>query len=654
MKLLITVEGGALVNPILLVTHTIVELLSSSMTGKASPRRCPNRRLMNKYRYSDYYNMTPIFDELYQKSSENKKFKKLMDVIQSDNNIKLAFRMIKSNTGSKTAGTDGLTIQNIKENNIDEYVQQVRNKLNNFSPDEVRRVHIPKENSKEKRPLGIPTMIDRLIQQSIKQVLEPICEAKFHPHSYGFRPNRSTNHALVRMSSLVNVGHFYHVVDIDIKGFFDNVSHNKLIKQMYSLGIHDRKLLSVIKSMLKAPIAGEGIPTKGTPQGGILSPLLSNIVLNELDWWISSQWETFKTKSNYSNDSNRYRAINKTKLKKIFIIRYADDFKIMCKTHKQAQNIYHAVKDWLKQRLGLDISPDKSKVINLKRNPSDFLGFEIRAVKKSGKYVAYSHVKSKAKVRIRKQLTEQVKKIQKKPSPENIKRLNAIILGLHVYYKSATHVWKDFGEIAYPVYRMMFNRLKKLSKYEKVKKKNNIFEKFYGKCDAKTWTISGISIFPIHYVHSQNIMCFSQDTCDYTNKGRQKSTKALKNQTDIKVIELAKNYVKERSIQYNDNRIARASMCSFKCELTGMELEVKDVHAHHKIPIKLGGTDEYDNLIIVHKDIHRLIHATSETVINKHINLIHNKQKLKKLNTLRAYCKLEAISMASEDNNKIA
>lgn len=654
MKLLITVEGGALVNPILLVTHTIVELLSSSMTGKASPRRCPNRRLMNKYRYSDYYNMTPIFDELYQKSSENKKFKKLMDVIQSDNNIKLAFRMIKSNTGSKTAGTDGLTIQNIKENNINEYVQQVRNKLSNFSPDEVRRVHIPKENSKEKRPLGIPTMIDRLIQQSIKQVLEPICEAKFHPHSYGFRPNRNTNHALVRMSSLVNVGHFYHVVDIDIKGFFDNVSHNKLIKQMYSLGIHDRKLLSVIKSMLKAPIAGEGIPTRGTPQGGILSPLLSNIVLNELDWWISSQWETFKTKSNYSNDSNRYRAINKTKLKKIFIIRYADDFKIMCKTHKQAQNIYHAVKDWLKQRLGLDISPDKSKVINLKRNPSDFLGFEIRAVKKSGKYVAYSHVKSKAKVRIRKQLTEQVKKIQKKPSPENIKRLNAIILGLHVYYKSATHVWKDFGEIAYPVYRRMFNRLKKLSKYEKVKKKNTIFEKFYGKCDAKTWTISGISIFPIHYVHSQNIMCFSQDTCDYTNKGRQKSTKALKNQTDIKVIELAKNYVKERSIEYNDNRIARASMCSFKCELTGMELEVKDVHAHHKIPIKLGGTDEYDNLIIVHKDIHRLIHATSETVINKHINLIHNKQKFKKLNTLRAYCKLEAISMASEDNNKIA
>ncbi|WP_237471558.1 group II intron reverse transcriptase/maturase [Bacillus cereus] len=624
------------------------------MTGKASPWRCPNRRLMNKYRYSDYYSMTPIFDGLYQNSSENKQFNKLMDIIQSDNNIKLAFRMIKSNTGSKTAGTDGLTIQNIKEENIEEYIKQVRTKLNNFSPDEVRRVHIPKENSKEKRPLGIPTMIDRLVQQSIKQVLEPICEAKFHPHSYGFRPNRSTNHALARMSYLINQGHFYHVVDIDIKGFFDNVNHNKLIKQMYSLGIRDRKLLSIIKAMLKAPIEGEGIPTKGTPQGGILSPLLSNIVLNELDWWISSQWETFKTKSNYSNDSNRYRAINKTKLKKIFVVRYADDFKIMCKTHKQAQNIYHAVKDWLKQRLGLDISPNKSKVINLKRNPSEFLGFEFRAVKKSEKYVAYSHVKPKAKMKIRKQLTEQVKKIQKKPSPENVNRLNAIILGLHNYYKSATHVWKDFGEIAYPVYRMMFNRLKKLSKYEKVKKKNEVYEKFYGECDAKTWTINGITIFPIHYVHSQNIMNFSQDTCDYTVKGRLKSSKALKSQTDYKIMKLAKNYIKERSIQYNDNRIARASMCGFKCEITGIELEVKDLHAHHKTPVKYGGNDEYDNLIIVHKDIHRLIHATSETVIEKYINLIQDKQKLKKLNTLRTYCKLEAISVASEDNNKIA
>ncbi|EOO25571.1 hypothetical protein IIU_06116 [Bacillus cereus VD133] len=148
--------------------------------------------------------MTTIFDELYEKSSSNLLFTKLMRIIQSDDNIKLAFRMVKANTGSQTAGVDGLTIEDLKELNIEEYVQMVKSKLNHYTPDEVRRVHIPKEYSKEKRPLGIPTMIDRIAQQAIRQVLEPNCEAKFHPHSYGFRPNRSTNHAIARMNYLIN------------------------------------------------------------------------------------------------------------------------------------------------------------------------------------------------------------------------------------------------------------------------------------------------------------------------------------------------------------------------------------------------------------------------------------------------------------------
>ena len=589
--------------------------------------------------------MTEITDELFRKSCDNEPFNKLMGIIKSDKNIKLAFRMIKANTGSTTAGVDGLTIKDIKETMIEEYIGLVKDKLNNFIADEVRRVHIPKEYSKEKRPLGIPTMVDRLVQQSIKQILEPICEAKFHPHSYGFRPNRSTNHALARMNYLINQSNFYYAVDIDIKGFFNNVNHNKLIKQMYTLGIRDRKLLSIIKAMLKASIVNEGIPKKGTPQGGILSPLLSNIVLNELDWWISSQWETFETSNKYANDSNRYRALNKTKLKNIFIIRYADDFKVMCKTRNQAIKVYHAVKEWLSKRLGLEINANKSKIINLKKNSSEYLGFEIKAIRKGEKTVAYSHVKEKAKMKIRRQLQQQVKKVQNKPSPENINRLNSIILGIHNYYKAATHVWNDFGEIAYPVYRMMYNRLKKISKYEKPKKLTPVYEKFYGECDAKTWTISEMSILPIHYVKHKNLMSFSQDICDYTSKGRSKSTKKLKNPTDIKLTEFSKKYIKNRSIEYNDNRISRASMCQFKCEITGIELEIEELHAHHIIPVALGGTDKYDNLNIVHIGVHRLIHATSQEVIDKYKYLIKNKKSLKKLNNLRTYCKIDAIAI---------
>lgn len=134
-------------------------------------------------------------------------------------------------------------------------------------------------------------MEDRLIQQCIYQILEPICEAKFYAHSYGFRPNRSSHHAVSRAMYLINKHKLHYVVNVDIKGFFDNVDHGKLLKQLWTIGIQDKNLLCIISKMLKAEVENIGITYKGTPQGGILSPLLANVVLNELDWWIYSQWE---------------------------------------------------------------------------------------------------------------------------------------------------------------------------------------------------------------------------------------------------------------------------------------------------------------------------------------------------------------------------
>ncbi len=185
-----------------------------------------------------------------------------------------------------------------------------------------------------------------------KQVLEPICEAKFYKHSYGFRPNRSTHHAMARCQFLMNRGGYSHVVDIDIQGFFDNVNHSKLLKQLYNIGITDRRVLTIILKMLKAPIKGVGIPTKGTRQGGILSPLLSNVVLHDLDWWISSQWDTIKTRKPHTVQTKNYR-LAKSKLKRMYIVRYADDFKIFTNNHQSATKIFHAVEDYLKK----DVKP---------------------------------------------------------------------------------------------------------------------------------------------------------------------------------------------------------------------------------------------------------------------------------------------------------
>lgn len=249
--------------------------------------------------------------------------------------------------------------------------------------------------------------MDRLVQQSILQVMEPICEAKFHERSNGFMPNRSAENAIAQCYRMIQRQHLHFVVDIDIKGFFDNVNHAKLIRQMWAMGIRDKTLLCIIKAMLKAPIQmpnGEIIfPTKGTPQGGILSPLLSNIVLNELDWWVSSQWESMPTHTPYvttcgnkSNRGNIYRVLKETRLKEMYIVRYADDFKIFCRKRSDADKVFIAVKQWLKDRLKLEISDEKSKVVNLKKQYSEFFGFKLKAVKKSDKYVVRSHMSDKA------------------------------------------------------------------------------------------------------------------------------------------------------------------------------------------------------------------------------------------------------------------
>ena len=246
----------------------------------------------SKLRHAEYYDFQSVQDKLYADSIEGKQFVKLMDIIASPENIRLAYRNIKKNDGSLTAGTDGRTIKHLQKLSDEKLIALVQRKLSWYVPQSVRRVEIPKGNDPtKKRPLGIPTILDRLIQQCVLQIMEPICEAKFHEHSYGFRPNRSQEDAIAQVHKNMQLSHLHYVVDIDIKGFFDNVNHGKLLKQLWTLGIRDKKLLSILSAMLKAEVAGIGFPEKGTPQGGIISPLLSNVVLNELDWWLASQWE---------------------------------------------------------------------------------------------------------------------------------------------------------------------------------------------------------------------------------------------------------------------------------------------------------------------------------------------------------------------------
>lgn len=574
-------------------------------------------------RHMEYYVMIDSFDNLYKESSDNHVFNNLMEIVTSSNNILLAYRNVKGNSGSVSPGVDNKNIDDLKEIPNADFIKIVQTKFSEYKPQPVKRVEIPKPNGKT-RPLGIPTIWDRIVQQCLLQVLEPIMEAKFHDKNYGFRPNRSAHHAFAQAVRLAQVSKLTFVVDIDIEGFFDNVNHSKLIKQLWTLGVQDKWLLGVIRAMLKAPIIHKDgrieHPKKGTPQGGILSPLLANVVLNELDWWISSQWETHPTRHNYDwyhaekgywNKGNKYRALRGSKLKEIYIVRYADDFKIFCRKRSDADNIFIAAKSWLKERLKLDISIEKSKVVNLKKQKSEFLGFTMKLVRKRKTFVIETHMCHKAMKKVSDNLAKQIKVIQHTPTKEELQKqlvkYNSMVIGIHQYYKKATHISVDCPKINQRIMIIIKNRLD-------VKKNghppSDFVKKNYARSKQLRW-INGYPMIPLGFVKHSHTSLPKMGICKYTPEGRVLIHKYLTFPIDI-INQLMNMNNPDESIEFRDNRVSKYSSQRGRCRVTKEFLELADIYCHRIIPKKLGGKDNFQNLVIIHRNIHQLIHENDK------------------------------------------
>jgi group II intron reverse transcriptase/maturase len=457
-------------------------------------------------------------------------------------------------------------------------------------------------------------------------------------------------------------------VDIDIEGFFDNVNHSKLLKQIWTMGIRDKQLLAIIGKMLKAPIKMPDktivYPTKGTPQGGILSPLLSNIVLNELDWWVSSNWENMPTRYNYwtatfengtVSRGGAHEALKKTNVKEMWMVRYADDFKIFCRNYDTANRTFHAVQGWLKDRLKLNISAEKSKIVNLRKNYSEFLGFKLKVRKKRKKYVVTSSMSDKAVKKATNKLIDQIKRIQRPKDEKDKFRMilnyNTKVMGIHNYYKFVTHVNLDCRKIAFQVMIVLKNRLRKalkspkdfLKKKQKVPDSGKYISRRYGKSKQLRF-VSIYPIAPIGYVQNQYPRCKKRVINKYTAEGRAEIHCNLGIDTSI-LLQLMRNPVSDRSIQYADNRISLYAAQYGKCAVTGILLDYDDIHCHHKTPRHKGGDDAYKNLVIVHKDIHRLIHATDNKVISRYLSDYKGQLDLQKLNKLRKQAGTQIISL---------
>ena len=324
----------------------------------------------------------------------------LIDKVYDEENLRSAFAKVKANKGG--SGVDHVTIERF-ESRIEEELQRLHESLRDgtYRPQAIKRSWIDKPGTKEKRPLGIPTVRDRVVQTALRNVLEPIFERDFAEHSYGFRPGRSAKDALRRVDRLIREGYVY-VVDADLKSYFDSIPQDRLMK-LVRAKIADGRVLQMIEAYLSQPIM-EGLqshtPESGTPQGAVISPLLSNIYLDTLDHQMSE--------AGYE------------------MTRYADDFVIQCRTRREAEEALAQVQAWAESN-GLRLHPDKTHIVDVREEGFDFLGYRF--------YRRGRWPRKKSLKKFKDSVRERTRRTNGHSMATIIAKVNCVLRGWYNYFK---------------------------------------------------------------------------------------------------------------------------------------------------------------------------------------------------------------------------
>lgn len=343
-----------------------------------------------------------------------------------------AWRAVRRNRGA--AGIDKVSVQMFEQNleaNLDRLMREL--KQGTFQPLPARRVYIPKDAKATKfRPLGIPAVRDRVAQEVLRRLLNPIFEARFHEDSYGFRSKRNCHQAVARVLELHRQGRCW-VLDADIQGFFDNLSHQALMRELSDV-VADGNILRMVERFLKAGVmeGGKRLPTRvGTPQGGVASPLLANIALNVLDWHLHQLGYRF--------------------------VRYADDFVVLCHSEDEAKEALARIEPLLQDRLGLTLSPEKTKITRF-QDGFTFLGFEITSWSVKMRVKSVENFKTKVRA-----LTRRSHNLD----AELIERLNRVIRGTANYFATP---WSHCGD----AYRSLDRWIRMRLRCMKFKRKSRV------------------------------------------------------------------------------------------------------------------------------------------------------------------------------------
>lgn len=331
----------------------------------------------------------------------------LIDKVYAEATLVKAWEKVKSNAGA--CGVDRASVEHFDKDSLNRLLAvKEQLKEGSYQPQAIKRVWIPKLGSRDKRPLGIPTVRDRVVQTALRMVIEPIFEKEFAPHSYGFRPGRGCKEALREVNRLLREG-YHQIVDIDIEKYFDSIPQDQLMKKVEEK-ISDGEVLKLIKAFLKQKVmegTESGEAQEGTPQGGVISPLLANIYLNDLDWKMAQQGHR--------------------------IVRYADDMVVMCQTPEQAREALESIEQWMDEA-GLKLHPLKTRIVDMTvaGNAFEFLGYKFHRSQK-GRIWPYARKKSVQK------LQERLRGFTRRNNGQSLKEvcetLNPILNGWLEYFQ---------------------------------------------------------------------------------------------------------------------------------------------------------------------------------------------------------------------------
>ena len=578
-----------------------------------------------------------LLDKLYQQSREAREagerpaFKGLLEIMSAEATIVTAIHNIKSNHGSDTPGVDNKTMKrDYLQKSYKWVINDIRTAFEKFEPQKVRRKYIDKPGKKEKRPLGIPTIRDRIVQECMRIVMEPIMEAQFFEHSYGFRPMRDTAMALERLNFITFHTGYYWFVEGDISKCFDHIDHATLLRRLYHMGIKDRRVLQIIKQMLKAGVLDEcEVNEEGTMQGGIISPLLANVYLDIMDEGVTKQWELKHTEHAYIQDSAKRRALKKTNLVPGFLVRYADDFVIITDSREHAEFWKASLQAFLETEMKLTLSKEKTLITDVRKKHACFLGYEFRVVKGKGEHGYVTRTRPDRERLCRKvdALTDSIKKIPRETSREKlideINRINSQIRGVIQYYQCCTWVSVSMEKYGRKLQLAASRRLKQFKgKWIPAKETQNlprIHQNYRQKLPSVKYRDIYIGVTSLTFCQWQETRGKNPKETPYTEEGRDINfRRTKKKRIQARLDELYSENVATavlngkgghlNNFEFVMNRAYALNRDRLKCRVCGKWLIDNTPYTHRINPrLPLDRVNRVNNLISVHRKCYQAI-----------------------------------------------